>query len=61
MPTAISNAGNSRIRVQGMLMDQFKYDNGTNKDVTLNCRFVDSATGSLIGTQREMQRVSDVE
>lgn len=44
-----------------MLLDQFKYDNGTSRNVPLDCRFVDSSTGSLIGTPKRMERVSDVE
>lgn len=44
-----------------MLLDQFRFDNGTSKDVTLSCRFVDSGTGSLIGSARDMQAVSDTE
>jgi hypothetical protein len=44
-----------------MLMDQFRYDNGTSRNVPLRVRFVDASTGSLIGDSREMERVSDVE
>jgi hypothetical protein len=61
IPSAISNAGNSRVSVKGMLLDQFRFDNGTSRDVTLSCRFVDSGTGSLIGSAREMSAVSDTE
>jgi hypothetical protein len=62
VPSFISNSGNSRISVKGMLFDQFRFDDGMNekqnglarKDVTFSCRFVDSGTGSLIGTPRDM-------
>jgi hypothetical protein len=61
VPSSISNAGNSKIRIKGMLFDQFRFDNGTRREVTFHCRFVDGSTGSLIGTPREMQAVSDTE
>jgi len=58
-PSAISNAGHSPLKLNGMGFDQFKNDNGTTKEVPLSCRFVDGGTGSLIDKPRTMTRISD--
>jgi hypothetical protein len=42
-----------------MQFDQFKFDNGTKKDVTLQCRFKEVATGTYIDVPREMTRLTD--
>jgi len=44
-----------------MLFDQFKHDNGTQKNIVLRCRFIDSTTGGLISEPRNMTRISDNE
>jgi hypothetical protein len=59
VPTDISNAGNSPLILNGMQFDQFKYDNGTKKDVTLQCRFKEVATGAYIDVPRNMTRMTD--
>jgi len=61
IPSSISNAGNSPIRIIGMALDQFRFDNGTRKDVPYQCRFVESETGALIGSPALMKAVSDTE
>ena len=59
-PESLSNAGNSPLKLTGMLFDQFKWDNGTERHVTIECRFVDAA-GTVLGTPRNMTRVSDTQ
>lgn len=39
-PDVVSNAGNSPILIRSIHFDQFKFDNGTVKDVPIKCRFV---------------------
>ena len=59
-PESLSNAGNSPLKLTGMLFDQFKWDNGTERRVPIQCRFVDGA-GTVLGTPRNMTRVSDTQ
>jgi len=61
VPSSISTSGNSRIRIRGMLLDQFRFDDGSRKELALSCRFVDGGTGALIGSPQQMQAVSDTE
>ena len=56
----MSNAGNSPLKLTGMLFDQFKWDNGTERRVPIQCRFVDGA-GTVLSTPRNMTRVSDIQ
>lgn len=59
VPTDISNSGNSPVILRGMQFDQFKYDNGTFNDVTLQCRFKEDGTGAYIDQPRNMTRITD--
>jgi len=40
-PNVASNSGNTPLILDGILFDQFKYDNGTEKRVPIQCRFKD--------------------
>lgn len=60
-PRYISNSGNTTVRMKGMLFDQFKYDNGTTRNVTLQYRFVDKETGTPFVDPSKMTKVSDIE
>ena len=33
VPSSISNSGNSPVRISGMLLDQFRFDDGARRDV----------------------------
>lgn len=44
-----------------MQFDQFKYDNGTQKDVTLMCRFVDASTNAVIDKPANMTKMTNYE
>jgi hypothetical protein len=56
-PTVASNSGNTPLILDGILFDQFKYDNGTEKRVPIQCRFKDSQ-GNLLDNARKMTRIS---
>ena len=60
-PSFISNAGNSPLRLKGMLFDQFRFDNGTLRPIILKCRFIDGSSGALINEPRNMTKISDNE
>ena len=59
VPTDISNAGNSPMVLRGMQFDQFKFDNGTQNDIPLQCRFKEEGTGNYIDQPRNMTRMTD--
>ena len=59
-PETLSNAGNSPLKLTGMLFDQFRWDNGTEREVMIRCRFLDAA-GTVVGTPRNTTRVSDTQ
>lgn len=59
-PNMATISGGTPIHLTGMLFDQFKKDNGSTKDMGYKCRFVDD-TGQVIGNEREMNQVSDIE
>lgn len=56
-PLYVSNTGGTPLSVKGMQFDQFRGDNGTDRDVDLWCRFVDSSNNAL-ATPRLMRRLS---
>jgi hypothetical protein len=56
-PTSASNSGNTPLVLDGILFDQFKHDNGTDKHVPLQCRFKD-AGGTVLADARPMTRLS---
>jgi hypothetical protein len=60
MPNIASAGGHTDIHLTGMLFDQFKNHNGTSKELDFKCRFKD-AMGNVIGDERNMTRVSDIE
>ena len=60
-PVYVSNSGNSPVKLKGMLFDQFKHDNGTHRDVQMQCRFVDIGANSVIREARNMTKISDNE
>lgn len=56
-PSIVSNAGGSPVKIKSINFDQFKYDNGTVREVPILCRFVeDNEEGKIIGTQQVMIR-----
>ena len=57
-PKYVSNGGNSPVTLKGMHFNQFKFDNGTQREVPILCRFVD-ASGSVIGSPRNTTKVTD--
>jgi hypothetical protein len=58
-PPFLSNSGNSQLKITGMQFDQFKWDNGTSKEVNLLCRFVDSTNNkNVIGAPSIMKKLS---
>jgi len=58
-PKAASNTGGTRLILTGMQFDQFKWDNGTQKEVVIQCRFVDATSNSVIDVPRNMTKLSD--
>ena len=44
-----------------MLFDQFRFDNGTAKQVQLKCRLVDAGSGTVIDSPRNTTKISDTE
>jgi len=56
-PSQASNSGNTPLILDGILFDQFKFDNGTEKRVPILCRFKDGA-GNLLDKARKMRRIS---
>jgi hypothetical protein len=49
-PDLVSNAGNSPVKIRSIHFDQFKFDNNTNKEQPIWCRFVkDTEEGEIIG------------
>lgn len=60
-PDSLSNAGSSPLRIKGIGFDQWKFDNGTSKNVPLYCRFMDPSTDSSISLSIQMNKVSDNE
>jgi len=57
-PTQASNTGNTPILLNGILFDQFKYDNSSNKNVEIKCRFLDSS-GTVFGGEIVMTKLKD--
>jgi hypothetical protein len=60
LPNLASAGGHTDIHLTGMLYDSFKNHNGTSKELDFKCRFKDE-NGTVIGTERNMTRVSDIE
>ena len=56
-PNVASNSGNTPLVLNGILFDQFKNDNGTEKHVPIQCRFKDSQ-GNVLATATTMTRLS---
>ena len=59
-PEYLSNTGNSPLRIKAMQFDQWRYDNGTKKDVQLMCRFVEGST-VVGGLEMNMTKLTDNE
>ena len=57
-PQYISNSGNSSVILKGMLFDQFRNDNNTERHQQLYCRYVDVSSGNVIGKPINMTRIS---
>jgi phosphoribosylamine-glycine ligase len=60
LPNSAKATGHTDIHMTGMLFDQFKYSNGSSKDVDYKCRYRDKE-GNVVIEEKNMTKVSDIE
>ena len=60
-PTAISNEGNSYLKIKAINFNEFKFDNGTHKEVPIACRYYDSYSQAAVADPVYMSKISETE
>jgi len=60
-PEFITNEGNSYLKIKSVNFNQFKYDNGTEKNVPIQCRYYDGYYKKTVGEPANMIKISETE